>query len=179
MPIGASKFHFILKYMMNIVRTWYKFKVKYPWVKYNGFVRVMPHTSFAKTNITIGNNVQFGEYCNVSSNIKLGNNILIAGRVCFVGRHDHTFDIPGQLIWNGKRGVDGTTIVEDDVWIGHNSTIMAGITIERGSIIAAGSIVNKNVPACEIWGGVPAKKIQNRFQTQAEKETHLRYLDSL
>lgn len=179
MPIGASKFKFALKYMMNIIRTWYKFNVKYSWVKYNGFVRVMPHTSFAKTNITIGNNVQFGEYCNVSSNIKLGNNILIAGRVCFVGRNDHIFTIPEQLIWNGARGMDGTTVVEDDVWIGHNSTIIAGVTIGKGSIIAAGSIVNKNVPACEIWGGVPAKKIQDRFQTRTERDKHLVYLDGL
>lgn len=77
-PVGRSKFNFLLRYIMNIIRTWYLFHFKYPWVKYNGFVRIMPHTSFAKMDISIGNNVQFGNYCNVASNVKFGNYILIA-----------------------------------------------------------------------------------------------------
>lgn len=177
-PVYTNKIDFTLRYIMNILRTWYYFNFKYPWVKYHGFVRVMAHTSFAKMNITIGHNVQFGNYCNIASNVIFGNNILMAGRVCFIGRNDHIFNIPEQLIWNGERGEDGITIVEDDVWIGHSSTIIAGVTIGKGSIIAAGSIVNKDIPTCEIWGGVPAKKIRDRFQTQTEKEKHLLFLNS-
>ena len=41
---------------------------------------------------------------------------------------------------------------------------------QKGSIIAAGSVVTKDIPSCEIWGGVPAKKIKNRFNTEKEKE---------
>lgn len=176
MPNGASKSSFALRYIFNILRTWYLFHIKYPWVKYEGFVRVMTNTSFAKMDIRIGHNVQFGQYCNVASNVYFGNYILMAGRVCFVGKNDHEFSQPGKYIWQGKRGSDGTTIVEDDVWIGHNATIIAGVRIGRGSIIAAGSVVNKDIPPCEIWGGVPAKKIRERFFLSEDKEKHLLFL---
>ena len=180
MPKGANKLSFTLRYIMNIVRTWYIFHVKYPWVRYKGFVRVMPHTSFAKgMKITIGHNVQFGNYCNIASDVYFGNNILMAGRVCFVGKNDHTFSTPGKLIWNSRRGENGMTIVEDDVWIGHNVTIVGGIRLSKGSIIAAGSVVNKDVPPCEIWGGVPAKKIRDRFMANSDMEKHLKYLSEL
>ena len=108
--LGESKFKFIIRYLLNIARTWYCFHIKYPWVKYKGFVRVMPHTSFAKgMKIEIGHNVQFGEYCNIATSVIFRNNILMAGRVCFVGKNDHTFSTPGELIWNGERGDSGIT----------------------------------------------------------------------
>ena len=175
MPQGANKLTFALRYIMNILRTWYLFHIKYPWVQYKGFVRVMPHTTFAKgMDIKIGHNVQFGEYCNIAANVTFGNNILMAGRVCFVGKNDHQFQTPGELIWNSTRGNNGTTIIEDDVWIGHNVTIVGGLTIGKGSIIAAGAVITQDVPPCEIWGGVPAKKIKNRFKTANEKSPYCR-----
>lgn len=174
MPNGASKLNFVLRYLFNILRTWYLFHLRYPWVKYNGFVRVMKGTSFAQNmDVKIGNNVQFGDYCNIASNVYFGNNILMAGKVSFIGKHDHTFNIPGKTIWQGERGDNGTTIIEDDVWIGTGSIIMSGVTIGKGSIVAAGSIVTKNIPSCEIWGGNPAKKIKDRFNTLGDKQYHL------
>lgn len=174
MPNGASKLNFILRYLFNLLRTWYLFHVRYPWVKYNGFVRVMKGTTFAQNmDVKIGNNVQFGDYCNIASNVHFGNNILMAGRVSFVGKHDHTFNIPGKTIWQGERGDNGTTIIEDDVWIGTGSIIMSGVTIGKGSIVAAGSIVTKSIPPCEIWGGNPAKKIKDRFDNPEDIKKHL------
>lgn len=179
MPKGANKIGFTLRYIMNIVRTWYIFHVKYPWVKYEGFVRVMPHTSFAKgMKITIGHNVQFGNDCKIASDICFGNNILIAGQVCFVGKNDHKFMTPEKFIWNSQRGENGVTIVEDDVWIGYNVTVVGGIRIGKGSIIAAGSVITKDVPPCEIWGGVPAKKIKDRFVTKEDKYKHLNFIQN-
>jgi chloramphenicol O-acetyltransferase type B len=177
MPNGEGRINFIFRYYFNCLRTWFLFHFKYPWVNYEGFVRVMKNTSFAKMQISMGHNVQFGEYCNIASNVKFGNHILMAGRVCFIGRKDHLFNIPGQLIWQGNRGQDGTTLVEDDVWIGHSSIIMGGVCIGKGAIIAAGSVVTKNVPPCEIWGGIPAKKIRDRFLNSNEKTRHLNYLE--
>ena len=179
MPAGESKLRFALRYCFNIGRTWLLFRIKYPWVKHKGFVRVMKGTSFAKFPIEIGNNVQFGDYCNVASPVVFRNNILMAGRVCFIGRNDHDFSVPAQYIWNGKRGDDGICIVEDDVWIGHGSTIIGGVRIEKGSIIAAGSVVTKNIPPCEIWGGVPAKKIRDRFNNLKDKNNHLSFLNDI
>lgn len=172
---GSSNLSFQIHYLYNILRTFYLFHFKFPWVKHHGFVRVMPHTSFAKgMNVEIGDDVQFGTYCNIASDVIFKNKILCAGRVCFVGKNDHTFDTPGVTIWDGTRGDNGATVVESDVWIGHNATIVGGITIGTGSIIAAGSVVTKNIPPCEIWGGVPAKKIKDRFKSQEDKEYHLK-----
>ncbi|MDP1817335.1 MAG: acyltransferase [Leadbetterella sp.] len=178
MPKGASKVNFILRFYFNIFRTWYLFNIKFYWVKYKGFVRVMAETRFAKRNIEIGDRVQFGQFCSVSTDVIFGNNILIAGRVGFVGKNDHGYDVPGQYIWDGDRGQDGVTVVEDDVWIGFSSTIIAGVTIGKGAIIAAGSLVNTNVPSCEIWGGIPAKKIKNRFESEIDEKIHKTFLDN-
>lgn len=177
MPKGASKFSFLLRYLFNVLRTWWIFHIKFPWVQYKGFVRVMKGTRFAKGfKVKLGHNVQFGDYCNVSSPLVVGDYVLMAGRVCFIGKNDHTFNTPCQYIWNGPRGVSKSTIIENDVWIGHRATIMGPVHIGAGAIIAAGSVVTKDIPACEIWGGVPAKKIRNRFSTDEQKSNHLNFI---
>lgn len=178
MPKGTSKLKFSVKYVLNYLRTWYFFNIKFPWIKYNGFVRVMKYTRFAKRDIIIGNRVQFGKYCSISSDVHFGNHILLAGRVALVGKNDHLYNNPGEYIWDGKRGDDGITKIQDDVWIGHGCTIIAGVNIGKGSIVAAGALVNKDIPECEIWGGVPAKKIRDRFNTIEEKHKHLEFLNS-
>lgn len=177
MPIGSSKLNFILRHHYNSMRTWWLFHVRFPWIKYHGFVRVMKQTSFAHNiDVQIGDNVQFGIGCKVACNVHFGNNVLMAGDVQFVGSQDHTFNVPGQTIWNGKRGENGTTTICDDVWIGARCVIMSGITVGAGSVIAAGAVVTKDVPPCEVWGGVPAKKIKDRFASKEDKEKHLQFL---
>ena len=174
---GDGRLVFAIRYQFNRLRTWYKFHVKYPWVKYHGFVRVMHDVSFAKgMDIEIGNNVQFGPYCDIATDVHFGNNILLAGRVYIVGRQDHKFNEPKITIWQGERGYSGIIIIEDDVWIGTNTVILSGVKISSGSIIAAGSVVTKDIPACEIWGGNPAKKIKDRFTNDEEKRDHLNCL---
>ena len=54
-------------------------------------------------------------------------------------------------------------MIEDDVWTGANITILKGVTIGRGSVIAAGAIVTKSCPPYSIIGGVPAKVLKYRF----------------
>ena len=60
-----------------------------------------------------------------------------------------------------------------DVWIGIGSIVLSGVTIKTGSIIAAGSVVTKNTEAYSIYGGNPAKKIRNRFNSNKDLELHL------
>lgn len=60
----------------------------------------------------------------------------------------------------------GDTIVGNDVWIGQNVTVMPGVQIGDGAIIAANSVVTKNVGAYEIYGGNPARKIKDRFSKE-------------
>lgn len=58
----------------------------------------------------------------------------------------------------------GDIVVSDDAWIGYGSTVMSGVTIGQGAVVAAGSVVTKDVPPYAIVGGVPAKVIKYRFE---------------
>ena len=64
----------------------------------------------------------------------------------------------------------GNIIVDDDVWIGYGVTIMSGIHIGQGAVIAAGAVVTRNVPPYAIVGGVPAKVIKYRFEPEIIEE---------
>ena len=66
---------------------------------------------------------------------------------------------------------DAPVVIEDDVWCGANVTILKGVTIGRGSVVAAGAIVTKSFPPYSIIGGVPAKLIKMRFSPE-EIERH-------
>jgi len=103
----------------------------------------------------------------------LGNFVSIAEGVVFVVCGDHrtetvsTFPFRWSLEGRGETAISkGPVIVEDDVWIGTNSIILSGVTIGKGSIIAAGSVVAKDVPPYAIVGGVPAKVIKYRFSEE-------------
>jgi acetyltransferase-like isoleucine patch superfamily enzyme len=58
-------------------------------------------------------------------------------------------------------------VIEDDVWIGANVTVVDGVTIGRGSIIGAGAVVTTNIPAYSIAVGTPAKPIKDRRQVNS------------
>lgn len=70
---------------------------------------------------------------------------------------------------------DLPVIIEDDVWCGANVTILKGVTIGRGSVVAAGAVVTKSFPPYSIIGGVPAKLLKMRF-TPEEIEQHEKML---
>ena len=61
------------------------------------------------------------------------------------------------------KGYDKDVVVESDVWIGRNVTLLCGITIGRGATIAAGAVVNKDVPPYCVVGGVPAKFLKFKW----------------
>lgn len=72
----------------------------------------------------------------------------------------------------------GDTIIENNAWIGMNAMIMPGVTIGEGAIVAAGSVVAKNVPPYTIVGGNPAKEIKKRFtEKEIEKLKEMRWFD--
>ncbi len=61
------------------------------------------------------------------------------------------------------KGLDKDVVVEEDVWIGCNVTLLSGVTVGRGSVIAAGAVVTKSCPPYSLLGGVPAKVIKIRM----------------
>ena len=98
---------------------------------------------------------------------------------------DHRIDLLGKYIADvtvedkfveGVNVYDQPVVIEDDVWCGANVTILKGVTIGHGSVVAAGAVVTKSFPPYSIIGGIPAKLIKMRF-TEEEIMEHERMLD--
>jgi len=114
--------------------------------------------------LTMGDNSNIGpyNYIGCSGKITIGNNVMLAPRVSIYAEN-HVFDHPDVLIRD--QGVEKKeVIIEDDCWIAANSILLAGVTIGKGSVVAAGSVVTENVPPYSVVGGVPAKLIKSRKQ---------------
>jgi acetyltransferase-like isoleucine patch superfamily enzyme len=112
-----------------------------------------------------------GPGCSIGPRVEIGRYAMLAPRVAIVGG-DHRFNVPAcPMVFSGRSTV-GNTVIESDVWIGYGVILMAGITIGRGSIIAAGSVVTKSVPPYEIHGGCPAHKLADRFVEGGDRQKH-------
>lgn len=107
-------------------------------------------------NCFIGNDVEI----NICKNVIIGDYTLIGSGTKIV---DHNHGIRKGILINTQSAKDiKDIIIEEDVWIGFNSVILPGSRIGRGSILAAQSVLNKEMRENEIWAGVPAKKIGER-----------------
>jgi len=116
-----------------------------------------------------------GPECRIGPQVEIGPYSMLGPRVSIVGA-DHRFDRPGTpMIFSGRPPLY-PTVIEADAWIGSGTTLMAGVRIGRGAIVAAGAVVTRNVPPYEIHGGVPAQKIRDRFPNPADREIHDRML---
>lgn len=129
-------------------------------------------STFSFKNISIGRKVFIGGYAyfrSTHSQIQIGDNVLFGPGVYILGGN-HIFDVPGKLMTELSKSddhIDSDVIIKNDVWVGARATILSGVTINEGAIIAAGSIVSSDVPAYEIHGGTPNKKLKDRFSSQA------------
>ena len=115
---------------------------------------------------------------------------LTIGRKVIFGPHptiitgDHRIDIIGKYIIDVTADEklpenDAPIVIEDDVWCGANVTILKGVTIGHGSVIAAGAVVTQSFPPYSIIGGVPDKLIKMRFtEEQAKENDKLLYKDN-
>jgi maltose O-acetyltransferase len=110
--------------------------------------------------IEIGDFSELGTNCIIQSNTKIGKNVIMGPDVKIYTKN-HKFeslDIPMQLQGQTEEKV----IIGDDVWLGANVILLPGVNIGSHAIIAAGSVVTKDVPSFAIVGGVPAKIIKSR-----------------
>ena len=155
----------ILRRMASSLRTSLYFSLRCGYARREGLVRIPWSVSIWAPNkiVEFGDRVQFGPRCVVQCDIKFGNDVLIAGDVAFVGRNDHCVDVVGKTIWDSPRGKLQLTTIEDDVWIGYGAIVLSGVTIGRGSIVAAGAVVSSDVGRYSIVAGVPAKEVAKRF----------------
>jgi acetyltransferase-like isoleucine patch superfamily enzyme len=141
------------------------FKIRYSWVKIGHNVHCQESTFFwsPQKHIVLGNNVGIGARGLFLCDTEIGNQVLIAADVAFLNSDEHRYDIVGKAIWDSGRGENYKIVIEDDVWIGHGCILLSPLKVGRGSIIAAGSVVNKDVPPYSIIAGVPAKLLKMRF----------------
>ena len=117
--------------------------------------------------VKIGNNVMIGRDLIISTSqsgrspVFIGDDVMIAHRSLIIGgNHKHSrIDIPMN---NQGEGIQGSIIIESDVWIGAGCIILTGVTIGEGSIIGSGSIVTKDIPKYSVAVGCPAKVINKR-----------------
>jgi acetyltransferase-like isoleucine patch superfamily enzyme len=117
----------------------------------------------------------------IETNCRIGRFVLIANRVGLIGRRDHDFRTIGVPVrfgnWIGSNhspsphrneGVD----IGDDVWIGYGAIVLSGVSVGRGAIIAAGSVVKNDVAEYSIVGGNPAESIGSRFVSVDDIKSH-------
>ncbi len=110
--------------------------------------------------VFIGKNTIVQSFVYIPPKVKIGSNVFIAPRVTFT---NDRYPPSRRLI---------ETIIEDDVVIGANSTIIAGITIGKGAIIAAGSVVTKSVKPYTVVMGIPAKVVMDRNEYEKRKKLY-------
>ena len=109
--------------------------------------------------IKIGKNFYLNSNCHILGDIDIGDNVLIGPQTVIWGR-DHGI-LKKDLIANQPHKKE-KIIIGNDVWIGAHATILKGVTIGNGAVIAAGSLVLKDVPEYAVMGGVPAKILKYR-----------------
>ncbi len=115
----------------------------------------------------IGDKLIIGKFCMIASGAKF---IMNGGNHITEAISAYPFAIFGGDWANAMEGkkypIKGDTIIGNDVWIGHNATIMPGIRVGDGAIIATNSTVTKDVEPYTMVGGNPAKPIRKRFSDE-------------
>ncbi len=119
--------------------------------------------------IEIGDDTWIGQYNNLraseNASIVIGSKCLISQFCTLVGANHKTtkgIAMMDQPLEAHRRGV----LLGNDVWLGAGCTVLPGVSIGNGAIVGAGSVVTRNIPANEIWGGVPSRKISERTDTK-------------
>lgn len=162
-------FHQALRGCINRIL---KFNYKYLMCKCGKKVHFSPLSSFfSYKNVAMGNNVYIGPHAifmAANSKIYIGNHVVLGPKVTLIGG-DHNINEIGKFIIDTKekgQDDDKDIIIEDDVWIGANVTILKGCTIGRGAVVGAGSLVTKNIPDYAIAVGIPSKVIRFRWNIE-------------
>ena len=137
---------------------------------------------FSYSSIELGDFIYIGPYATFSaakSKIIIKNKVMFGPHVKIMGG-DHRTDVVGRYMFDIGESEklpenDADVIIESDVWIGTNAVILKGVTIGRGSVIGANSLVARSVPPYSIVVGNPGRVVKMRF-TEAEIELHERIL---
>lgn len=115
--------------------------------------------------LTIGKHSSLGDYTQIycNGNVKIGKYVIFSKNCCLMAGTHHVDDYSDRVD-------DQDICIEDGCWIGISVTILGGVTIGKGSIIGAGSLVNKDIPPYSIAVGNPCKVIKKREPAQIIKQ---------
>lgn len=118
-----------------------------------------------QSTVKIGKYTQLNPYTVIygGGGVYIGDNVMIAPH-CMIATGNHDFKQIDKPMRHVESLSKGPIVIEDGVWIGANSTITDGVKIGHDAVIAAGSVVTKDVAPYDIVGGVPAKIIANRIK---------------
>ena len=122
-----------------------------------GDVRLrMPVVIYAPERLELGDTIDIGEFTHIRADggVRIGDRVLIASRVTIASRA-HPIPLPR---WGVTK--DAPIVIEDDVWLGAGAIVLPGVTIGRGSVVAAGAVVTKSIEPFTLVAGVPARPIR-------------------
>lgn len=151
--------------------------------RYGKNFRFDPFGNYSFNTIEVGDDVYIGTgatFLASESKIVIGSKVMFGPNVTILGG-DHNTGVIGKYMFDvkEKRPIDDLPVfIEDDVWIGASAIILKGVTISRGSIVAAGALVNKDIPAYSIAIGFPAKVIRKRWHDE-DIQKHEKLLNDL
>ncbi len=111
--------------------------------------------------LRFGDRVHIGRdfHCEVA--LQVGDDVLISSRVAVVG-NDHDFSDPTTTVFCGRRLPQSEVVLEGDNLLGFGSVVVGNIRIGRGTVVGAGSLVTRDLPAWTVCVGRPAKPVRNR-----------------
>jgi len=113
--------------------------------------------------LKLGDNIDIGWMTTiaVATRVEIGDNVRIAGRALLAGYPGHPIDPKARALGLPESDDQvGDIVLEDDVWLATGVSVMAGVRIGQGTIVAAGSVVTHDLPAMVLAGGIPAKVIR-------------------
>lgn len=122
------------------------------------------------TRLVTGSDCSINSYSILSGDITMGNGVRIASHASLYG-FNHGYAVTDVPVFRQPLTVKGI-VIGDDVWIGANAVILDGVRIGSHSIVAAGAIVTRDVPAYSIVGGNPAKLIRSRLAGETAVTDH-------
>jgi len=105
-----------------------------------------------------------GKFCSIAAGVK----IFLGGnhRIDWISTYPFSAwknQFPGAVNIEGHPATRGNVVIGNDVWLGHSSTIMSGVSIADGAVVGANAVITKDIGPYEIWAGNPARLIRKRF----------------
>lgn len=168
------------QYVRTLRRRRREFAGKARFASHGASFRFDPDGVYSYGSIHIGDDVSLGlrpTMMAALSEIHIGNHVMFGPEVMVIGGGHNTTVVGGFMKATTEKtgNEDLGAVIEDDVWVGARAIILRGVSVGRGAIVAAGSVVSKSVPPYAIVGGNPARVLRFRWDV----ETILRHESEL